>query len=504
MEASKNPSKICSWEIDDSEENVSVSTKCKVCHVDFEQSTIYKHISHKPSCRAKYSNEEIKVYQEWARDKRNERKREAYEPVKSKKSPNNQIGRQRPKMAKLSPKSSKEENLKKCKDTSNINASKDTSTSDKPKDDSDANVVVSTKCKVCHVDFEQKTIYKHISNKASCKAKYSNEEIKVYQEWARDRRNEKRRKSYDPVKSRNKYHEKVGKFIEKQSDRESLKGRSFTKVFEKYFIEATERFRLCLRQEARSIVKEEENYNDVRDKTLDSVFDCDLWKKEATKSYVSQDCEYINGLRKDPHNIYDCQSKPEVPCLCHCSDSVLYDIIEAGMQRAFENSLEENITSISKSIAFKAWDKPPGFERKLFGWFKGDLYKKVFAKFYHDESFLQAYEEAYNHSTESVMASNEVCYEETTSFVDMHESVEKYCEKKFERILLNLITDEPNIVFKEKLDAFIDLNIKTTYPLDAKLKNIWREWLKKEKIKPLKEPVLPGGFQYTIWPFSAV
>ena len=91
MEASKNPSKICSWEIDDSEENVSVSTKCKVCHVDFEQSTIYKHISHKPSCRAKYSNEEIKVYQEWARDKRNERKREAYEPVKSKKSPNNQI-----------------------------------------------------------------------------------------------------------------------------------------------------------------------------------------------------------------------------------------------------------------------------------------------------------------------------------------------------------------------------------------------------------------------------
>ena len=75
MEASKNPSRICSWEIDDSEENVSVSTKCKVCHVDFEQSTIYKHISHKPSCRAKYSNEEIKVYQEWARDKRKEGKR---------------------------------------------------------------------------------------------------------------------------------------------------------------------------------------------------------------------------------------------------------------------------------------------------------------------------------------------------------------------------------------------------------------------------------------------
>ena len=108
-------------------------------------------------------------------------------------------------MAKLSPKSSKEENLKKCKDTSNIKASMDTSTSDKPKDDSDANVVVSTTCKVCHVDFEQKTIYKHISNKASCKAKYSNEEIEVYQAWARDRRNEKRRKLYDPVKSQKKY-----------------------------------------------------------------------------------------------------------------------------------------------------------------------------------------------------------------------------------------------------------------------------------------------------------
>ena len=111
----------------------------------------------------------------------------------------------------------------------------------------------------------------------------------------------------------------------------------------------------------------------------------------------------------------------------------------------------------------------------------------MFAKFYHDESFLQAYDEAYNHSLESVK-----------------KSVEKYCEKKFERILLKLITDEPNTVFKEKLDAFIDLNIKTTYPLDAKLKNIWREWLKKEKLNPLKKPVLPGGFQYTIWPFSAV
>ena len=489
MEASKNPSKICSWEIDDSEENVSVSTKCKVCHVDFKQSTIYKHISHKPSCRAKYSNEEIKVYKEWARDKRNERKREAYEPVKSKKSPNNQIGRERPKMAKLSPKSSKEENLKKCKDTSNIKASKDTSTSDKPKDDSDANVVVSTTCKVCHVDFEQKTIYKHISNKASCKAKYSNEEIKVYQEWARDRRNEKRRKSYDPVKSQNKYHEKVGKFIEKQSDRESLKGKSFTKVFEKSFIEATERFRLCLRGEARSIVKEEENYNDVCDKTLDSVFDCDLWKK-AAKSYLSQDCEYINGLRKDPDDIYDCQSKPEVPCVWHCSDSVLYDIIEAGMNRAFVDALERNITSISKSIAFKAWDKSPyGFERKMFGSFKGNLYKKAFAKFYHDESFLQAYGEAYNHSIES-----------------LKKGVDKSCEKNFDWKLFNSITDEPNAIFKEKLDAFIDLNIKTTYPLDAKYnnKNIWREWLKKEKLEPLKEPIFPGSFQYPIWPFSAV
>ena len=489
MEASKSPSKIYSWEIDDSEENVAVSTKCKVCHVDFKQSTIYKHISHKPSCKAKYSNEEIKVYQEWARDKINESRRKAYDPVKSKKSPYNQIGRQRPKMATLSPKKSEEENAKKCKDTSNIDASKDTSTSDKPKDDYDANVVVSTICKVCHVDFEEKTIYKHISNKASCKAEYSNEEIKVYQEWARDRRNEKRRKLYDPVKSRKKYHEKVGKFIEKQSDRDTLKGKSFTKFFEKCFLEASERFRLCLLDEARSIVKEEENYNDVSDKTLDSVFYCDLWKK-AAESYLSQNCEYINGLRKDPNNIYDCKSKPEVPCLWHCSDSVLYDIIEAGMNKAFENALERNITSISKSIASKAWDKSPyGFERKMFGSFKGNLYKKTFAKFYHDESFLQAYEEAYNHSIESVK-----------------KDVEKNCEKNFDWKLFKSITDEPNVIFKEKLDAFIDQNIKTAYPLDAKYnnKNIWREWLKKEKLEPLKEPFLPGGFQYKIWPFSAV
>ena len=240
METSKSPSKIYSWEIDDSEENVAVSTKCKVCHVDFEQSTIYKHISHKPSCKAKYSSEEIKVYQDWAREKKNENRRKAYDPVKSKKRPYNQIGRQRPKMATLSPNKSKEENSKK---TSNIDASKVTSTSD----DSDANIVVSTICKVCHGDFEEKTIYKHINNKASCKAEYSNEEIKVYQEWARDRRNERRRELH---------HEKVGKFIEKQSDRDTLKGKSFTKCFEKCFLEASERFRLCLLDEARSIVKE--------------------------------------------------------------------------------------------------------------------------------------------------------------------------------------------------------------------------------------------------------
>lgn len=473
METSKSPSKIYSWEIDDSEENVAVSTKCKVCHVDFEQSTIYKHISHKPSCKAKYSSEEIKVYQDWAREKKNENRRKAYDPVKSKKRPYNQIGRQRPKMATLSPNKSKEENPKK---TSNIDASKVTSTSD----DSDANIVVSTICKVCHGDFEEKTIYKHISNKASCKAEYSNEEIKVYQEWARDRRNERRRELH---------HEKVGKFIEKQSDRDTLKGKSFTKCFEKCFLEASERFRFCLREEARSIVKEAENYNDVCDKTLDSVFDCDLWKK-AAESYLSQNCEYINALRKDPNDIYDCQSKPEVPCLCHCSDSVLYDVIEAGMNRAFEDALERNITSISKSIAFKAWDKSPyGFERKMFGSFKENLYKKTFAKFYHDESFLQAYEEAYNHSIES-----------------LKKGVDKYCEKNFDWKLFKSITDEPNVIFKEKLDAFLDLNIKTTYPLDAKYnnKNIWREWLNKEKLEPLKEPLLPGSFQYPIWPFSAV
>ena len=113
METSKSPSKIYSWEIDDSEENVAVSTKCKVCHVDFEQSTIYKHISHKPSCKAKYSSEEIKVYQDWAREKKNENRRKAYDPVKSKQRPYNQIGRQRPKMATLSPNKSKEENPKK-------------------------------------------------------------------------------------------------------------------------------------------------------------------------------------------------------------------------------------------------------------------------------------------------------------------------------------------------------------------------------------------------------
>ena len=56
---------------------------------------------------------------------------------------------------------------------------------------------------------------------------------------------------------RNTYHEKVGKFIEKQSDRDTLKGKSFTKCFEKCFLEASERFRLCLLDEARSTLRPE-------------------------------------------------------------------------------------------------------------------------------------------------------------------------------------------------------------------------------------------------------
>ena len=66
------------------------------------------------------------------------------------------------------------------------------------------------------------------------------------------------------------YHDNVGKYIEKPSDRKTIKGQSFKKVFDKAFDDAAHEFyvNLCLKIE--NIVTENSNNNNTFDDNLKS------------------------------------------------------------------------------------------------------------------------------------------------------------------------------------------------------------------------------------------
>ena len=63
-------------------EKISVSTHCKGCERDFTVSTVLTHILRNPSCKAAYCMLELNAFQEWKKERRNEKKRESYDPVK--------------------------------------------------------------------------------------------------------------------------------------------------------------------------------------------------------------------------------------------------------------------------------------------------------------------------------------------------------------------------------------------------------------------------------------
>ena len=48
--------------------SLTVSTQCKACKKDFTQSTILKHITHKPSCKIVYNQKEIQLHQQWSKE----------------------------------------------------------------------------------------------------------------------------------------------------------------------------------------------------------------------------------------------------------------------------------------------------------------------------------------------------------------------------------------------------------------------------------------------------
>ena len=62
----------------------SVSTQCKVCELDFTKSTIFKHISHRPSCKVGYSNYEIQLFRDWKKQRDQLIRKQKHDPAKRK------------------------------------------------------------------------------------------------------------------------------------------------------------------------------------------------------------------------------------------------------------------------------------------------------------------------------------------------------------------------------------------------------------------------------------
>ena len=199
----------------------------------------------------------------------------------------------------------------------------------------------------------------------------------------RARRNKSRKNLYNKTERherhlrnkntvRKKYHENVGKYIEKPSDRKSLKGQAFAKIFDEAFDDSCNEFFTNLCCEADDIVSNDEHYNAISDKTLDSIFSQELWRKSITH-FSREVCQNFS------------YEKIHKPCLFHCPDSALADLIEFSMISAFDKTLEENIIKISKGLARKAWFHPDINLQKI-RWQKEQIYKKVFAEFYYDDS----------------------------------------------------------------------------------------------------------------------
>ena len=274
-------------------------------------------------------------------------------------------------------------------------------------------VEVSNCCKACKAPFTKSSILKHVSHSDECKSSYSQKEIQSFSNLKRERRNKSRKKLYNKTERherhlRNKttvmkkYHEKVGRYIEKPSDRRSLKGQAFVKIFDEAFDDPCNEFFLTnIRTEADDIVSKDEHYNDISDKTLDSIFSQELWRKSITH-FTREVCQNFS------------YEKFHKPCLFHCPDSALADLIEFSMTSSFDKTLEENIIKISKGLARKAWSHPDINLQKI-RLQKDQIYKKVFAEFYHDDSYLSIYNKAFDDCLDDVMNSHHVWCDSETS-----------------------------------------------------------------------------------------
>ena len=258
MDPTENPNKddgsaeIGSKDSTKNDKSLTPSTQCKTCKKNFKQSTILKHITFKASCRINYTDEEIQLYHQWSKERHNKKRltklKKSYNPAKR-----------------------RERHLQEQKKKDQLKA----------KSNKSPFVSVSTRCKSCKIVFPKSSIFRHISHNKKCLSFYSDDEIQSFSDWRGERRNESQRKSYDCTRRQQKgqryldnkaditkrYHENIGKYIEKPSDRKTIKGQSFAKIFDKAFDDAVNEFfaDLCLKIEG--IVTKNDIDND--DKTLD-------------------------------------------------------------------------------------------------------------------------------------------------------------------------------------------------------------------------------------------
>ena len=75
MDTKEKSEEVCQTEMEpkksDAKESLAISTQCKSCKKEFTESTIFKHIIHKKSCKVAYSNEEIQLYHQWSKQRKN-------------------------------------------------------------------------------------------------------------------------------------------------------------------------------------------------------------------------------------------------------------------------------------------------------------------------------------------------------------------------------------------------------------------------------------------------
>ena len=66
-------------------------------------------------------------------------------------------------------------------------------------------IVVSTRCKKCEIGYTRATILKHISHSKPCKDCYTKVELVLLKDWAKEKKGESKKRSYDPDKRKKIY-----------------------------------------------------------------------------------------------------------------------------------------------------------------------------------------------------------------------------------------------------------------------------------------------------------